>query len=162
VGFQVKIGSVAPDAINHHVKTCQGMARNTHFLAPEYGTSLPVTPAADVYAFGMAALEMAVLEIAGEQAVPVTEEQIERTIDSLEDSKQKDLIRQCLCREPQRRPSARALLLHPLLFDVHPLKLLAAHLVAKHSESLPEGHERSPSAVFAETQGRKVLYQVKY
>ncbi|CAB3368479.1 Hypothetical predicted protein [Cloeon dipterum] len=155
----VKIGSVAPDAINHHVKTCQGMARNAHYLAPEYGTNAPITPAADIYAFGMCALEMAVLEIAGEQSGPITPDQIERAIDSLEDELQKDLIRQCLHAEPAKRPTARQLLLHPLLFDVHPLKLLAAHSVAKHSDGLPEGHERPPTSVFAVSNGRKILYQ---
>lgn len=33
----VKIGSVAPDAIHHHVKTCRENMRNMHFIAPEYG-----------------------------------------------------------------------------------------------------------------------------
>ncbi|KAJ4436454.1 Nuclear receptor-binding protein [Periplaneta americana] len=33
----VKIGSVAPDAIHHHVKTCRDNMKNMHFIAPEYG-----------------------------------------------------------------------------------------------------------------------------
>lgn len=33
----VKIGSVAPDAIHHHVKTCRENMKNMHFIAPEYG-----------------------------------------------------------------------------------------------------------------------------
>lgn len=33
----VKIGSVAPDSIHHHVKTCGENMRNMHFIAPEYG-----------------------------------------------------------------------------------------------------------------------------
>lgn len=33
----VKIGSVAPDAIHHHVKTCRENMRNMHLVAPEYG-----------------------------------------------------------------------------------------------------------------------------
>nr|CAD7460335.1 unnamed protein product [Timema tahoe] len=32
----VKIGSVAPDAIHHHVKTCRDNMKNMHFIAPEY------------------------------------------------------------------------------------------------------------------------------
>jgi nuclear receptor-binding protein len=32
----VKIGSVAPDVINFHVKTCRDSPKNNHFLAPEY------------------------------------------------------------------------------------------------------------------------------
>lgn len=36
----VKIGSVAPDAINHHVKTCRDNIKNMHFIAPEYGCKL--------------------------------------------------------------------------------------------------------------------------
>ncbi|CAH0773136.1 unnamed protein product [Bemisia tabaci] len=33
----VKIGSVAPDAIHHHVKTCRENMKNMHFIAPEFG-----------------------------------------------------------------------------------------------------------------------------
>lgn len=47
----------------------------------------------DIYSFGICALEMAALEIQGngETGGIVTDEHIEKTIDSLEDSKQKDL-----------------------------------------------------------------------
>lgn len=153
----VKIGSVAPDAIHHHVKTYRENMKNMHFTAPEYGSSL-VTTAVDIYSFGMCALEMAALEIQGngDSTSCVTDEQIQKTIDSLEDSKQRDLVRQCLCKDVSQRPSARQLLLHPLLFDVHPLKLLAAHVFVKttgpSSESLPEEmlQHYDRDAVFAE------------
>ena len=59
----------------------------------------------------------------------VTEESIQRTIDSLEDEMQKDFIRKCLRTDPADRPTARELLFHPVLFEVHSLKLLAAHIL---------------------------------
>ena len=59
----------------------------------------------------------------------VTEESIQRTIDSLEDEMQKDFIRKCLRKKPEERPTARELLFHPVLFEVHSLKLLAAHIL---------------------------------
>lgn len=34
----IKIGSVAPDAIHYHVKTCRENIKNVHFIAPEYGS----------------------------------------------------------------------------------------------------------------------------
>jgi len=34
----IKIGSVAPDAIHQHVKTCREGMKNTHFIAPEFGS----------------------------------------------------------------------------------------------------------------------------
>jgi nuclear receptor-binding protein len=88
-----------------------------------------VTPAIDVYSFGMCALEMAALEIQGngDSGTLVTEENIHRTIESLDDEQQKDFIHKCLHKEPGHRPSARELLFHPLLFEVHSLKLLSAH-----------------------------------
>ncbi|EHB15804.1 Nuclear receptor-binding protein [Heterocephalus glaber] len=61
----IKIGSVAPDTINNHVKTCQEEQKNLHFFAPEHGEVTNVTTAVDIYSFGMYALEMAVLEIWG-------------------------------------------------------------------------------------------------
>ncbi|XP_070505050.1 nuclear receptor-binding protein homolog [Chironomus tepperi] len=131
----VKIGSVAPDSINHHVKTCRENIKNMHFIAPEYGvvaanaTTSTLTPAIDIFSFGMCALEMAALEIQGngDSGNMVTEENINKTIESLEDEQQKDFIYKCLSHDPSERPSARELLFHPLLFEVHTLKLLVAH-----------------------------------
>jgi len=92
-----------------------------------------VTPAIDIYAFGMCALEMATLEIQGngDSGTLVTQDHINRTIESLDDPLQKDLIYQCLTADFERRPSARTLLFHPVLFEVHALKLLAAHALVK-------------------------------
>jgi len=42
---------------------------------------------------------------------------------------QKDFIRRCLRKDPADRPTARELLFHPVLFEVHSLKLLAAHIL---------------------------------
>lgn len=88
-----------------------------------------LTPAIDIYSFGMCALEMAALEIQGngDTGTLVTDEHISRTIDGLEDAQQKDFISKCLHHNPTERLSARELLFHSLLFEVHSLKLLAAH-----------------------------------
>ncbi|VVC46123.1 Hypothetical protein CINCED_3A007234 [Cinara cedri] len=127
----VKIGSVAPDTIHVHIKTCRENMKNMHFIAPECGNF--VTPAIDIYAFGMCALEMASLEIQGngDSGTLVTQDHINRTIESLDDPLQKDLIYQCLTADFEKRPSARTLLFHPVLFEVHGLKLLAAHALVK-------------------------------
>ncbi|RZF35452.1 hypothetical protein LSTR_LSTR013110 [Laodelphax striatellus] len=134
----VKIGSVAPDTIHHHVKTCRENMKNMHFIAPEYGAC--VTPAIDVYSFGMCALEMAALEIQGngDSGTLVTEEHVQRTIDSLDHPQQADLVRRCLARDPAARPPAHDLLFHPLLFEVHMLKLLAAHTLVHSAANISE------------------------
>lgn len=93
-----------------------------------------MTPAADIYSFGMCALEMATLEIQGangEAGSLVTEEHIQRAIEALEVPIQSDFIRACLRSEPGSRPTARGLLFHRALFEVSPLKLLAAHTVVR-------------------------------
>lgn len=134
----VKIGSVAPDAIHHHVKTCAANMKNKHFVAPEYGNS--VTPAIDIYSFGMCALEMAALEIQGngDTGTAVTDENINKTIESLDDAQQKDFIHKCLQVDPLSRPNARELLFHPLLFEVHSLKLLSAHALVNSTTNISE------------------------
>ncbi|XP_023245562.1 nuclear receptor-binding protein homolog isoform X2 [Copidosoma floridanum] len=134
----VKIGSVAPDAIHHHIKTNRENMKNMHFVAPEYGNA--TTPAIDIYSFGMCALEMAALEIQGngESGTVVTEENINKTVESLDDSQQKDFIHKCLQTDPLRRPSARELLFHPVLFEVHSLKLLAAHALVNSATNISE------------------------
>lgn len=88
-----------------------------------------LTPAMDIFSFGICALEMAALEIQGngDTAVRVTDEHIVKTIEGLENAQQKDFIAKCLSARPEDRSTARELLFHPLLFEVHSLKLLAAH-----------------------------------
>lgn len=138
----IKIGSVAPDAIHYHVKTYRKDLTNIHFIAPEYGskTFSLVTPAVDMYAFGMCALEMAALEIPlnGETGNQVTEDVIAKTIESLENPLQKDFIQKCLCKNQSERPTARELLFHPIIFEVHPLKLLAAHKIVNTASYQPD------------------------
>merc|ERR1719384_2766267 len=99
----VKIGSVAPDAIHKNVKTFRENIKNFHFLAPEWADdSITLTPAIDIFAFGMCALETATLEISSnsEAGGPVSKESIEKCIDSIEDEGQKDFIRKCLIKDP--------------------------------------------------------------
>lgn len=127
--------------------------KNMHFLAPEYG-SLATTTAIDIFSFGICALEMAALEIQGngDSGTLVTEEQIKRTVESLEDAQQKDFIIKCLSHDPAKRPTARELLFHPLLFEVHPLKLLAAHCLVNTSSNYDEMLQKlnKPDMVYAE------------
>lgn len=159
----VKIGSVAPDQIHSHVKTYRDDMKNMHFIAPEYGNPSPVTPAVDIYSFGMCALEMAALEIPGngETGTVVTQDQVARTIASLEHDKQRDFIQKCLNPDLEQRPSTSDLLFHPVLFEVHSLKLLTAHTIIHNPkkymcvEDMLQ-HQYSPDCIVAELrhQGR--------
>ncbi|XP_066272212.1 nuclear receptor-binding protein-like isoform X1 [Branchiostoma lanceolatum] len=135
----IKIGSVAPDAIHNHVKTYREEQRHMHFIAPEYGGKASVNTAVDIYSFGVCALEMAVLEIQPNgEGTFVSKEAIEKAIEKVEDPKQKDFIVKCLTEDPVKRPTARELLFHHVLFEVHSLKLLAAHNFVNKQRILPD------------------------
>lgn len=127
----IKIGSVAPDAINHHVKTCRDTGtKYYHYLAPECSCGADITPATDIYAFGIVALEIATCgTICPNGSEMVSVDAIHKAVDALEDESQKNLIASCLRTRPEERPSARQLLFHRVLFEVHSLKLLAAHVI---------------------------------
>ena len=71
---------------------------------------------------------------AGTSGGLITEEHIQRAIDNLEDEHQKDFIRKCLHSDPAQRPTARECLFHPVLFEVHSLKLAAAHNLVERAE----------------------------
>ncbi|CAK8691081.1 unnamed protein product [Clavelina lepadiformis] len=138
----LKIGSVAPDAIRNHVKTYLEIHKNLHYFAPECTdtqSSGNITPAVDIYSFGICALEMALpkTHLVGDNK-RLTTEDIERAITMLDDTQQQNFIRLCISKSPAERPSARELLLHPVLFEVHSLKLLSAHAFVKNQEILPE------------------------
>ncbi|ELU04627.1 hypothetical protein CAPTEDRAFT_222925 [Capitella teleta] len=151
----IKIGSVAPDAIHSHVKTYKEEARHMHYAAPEYGGNSPVTTAVDIYSFGICSLEMAALDISGngESRNHLSEESIQKAITAIEDPLQKDFVQKCLEKEPSLRMKARELLFHPVLFEVHSLRLLAAHCLIQHSVNITDETYQSdlePSRVIAE------------
>ena len=101
--------------------------------------TITLTPAIDIFAFGMCALETAALEItSSDSSGPISKEVIEKCIESLEDEGQRDFIRKCLIKDPAERPKARDLLFHPVLFEVPSLKLLAAHTLVNDTAATTE------------------------
>ncbi|MGH0166705.1 UNVERIFIED_CONTAM: hypothetical protein FKN15_050911 [Acipenser sinensis] len=164
----IKIGSVFPDAVHGGIKHLRDEQRNLHFLAPEYGSFEDKT-AIDIFSFGICALEMAVLEIQANGDAIVSKEAVAHTGQSLEDLLMREFVQLCLHHEAKKRPSAHNLLFHRVLFEVHSLKLLAAHCFINNQYMLPENcvEEKTktfdPSAVMAEIRHKnRPGVQLKY
>uniref|UniRef100_A0A671RFP6 Nuclear receptor-binding protein 2 n=1 Tax=Sinocyclocheilus anshuiensis TaxID=1608454 RepID=A0A671RFP6_9TELE len=133
----IKIGSVFAEAIHGNVHQHRDEVRNQHFFAPEYGTAGD-DYAIDIFSFGICALEMAVLEIQASGDTAVSKEAIDHAGQSLEDPLMREFIQSCVRTEAKTRPTAHDLLFHRVLFEVHSLKLLAAHCFINNQYLLPE------------------------
>uniref|UniRef100_A0A8C0YNU0 Nuclear receptor binding protein 2a n=1 Tax=Cyprinus carpio carpio TaxID=630221 RepID=A0A8C0YNU0_CYPCA len=94
--------------------------------------------AIDIFSFGICALEMAVLEIQANGDNAVSKEAIDHAGQSLEDPLMREFIQSCVLTEAKTRPTAHDLLFHRVLFEVHSLKLLAAHCFINNQYLLPE------------------------
>ncbi|XP_056594028.1 nuclear receptor-binding protein 2b isoform X6 [Triplophysa dalaica] len=120
--------------------------KNLHFFSPEYGllciysffSACEDDYAIDIFSFGICALDMAVLEIQANGDSLVSKEAITNAGQSLEDPLMREFIQTCVGPNPKLRPMAHDLLFHRVLFEVHSLKLLAAHCFINNQYMLPE------------------------
>uniref|UniRef100_A0AAX7U0B9 Serine-threonine/tyrosine-protein kinase catalytic domain-containing protein n=1 Tax=Astatotilapia calliptera TaxID=8154 RepID=A0AAX7U0B9_ASTCA len=146
---------------------CSPIAIQIHFsiflfLPSSHPASLQSFPAGedgyaiDIFSFGICALEMAVLEIQANGDSAVSKEAIVNAGQSLEDPLMREFTQSCLHHDSKLRPTAHDLLFHRVLFEVHSLKLLAAHCLINNQYLLPENcvEEKTksfdPNAVMAE------------
>ncbi|VDM91860.1 unnamed protein product [Litomosoides sigmodontis] len=153
--------NVAPTAIQHHVKTFQENIRNMHYIAPEYERKLSCEESCIVRE--IMALPMGLCGSSnGTETSVVSQEMVRRGLESLEDPMQKDFIESCLNHDPSKRPTARDLLFHTILLEVHSLKLLAAHCIvsSKLNDSLNEEdlHVEDPNRIAATSEFCEMAY----
>uniref|UniRef100_A0A3B5A4T8 Nuclear receptor-binding protein 2 n=1 Tax=Stegastes partitus TaxID=144197 RepID=A0A3B5A4T8_9TELE len=156
----IKIGSVwhrlfvnvFPDASVHgKARQHRDEQRNLHFFAPEYGGKWCERKRSVRFpSFCM------LLEIQANGDTAVSKEAIVNAGQSLEDPLMREFTQSCLRHEAKLRPTAHDLLFHRVLFEVHSLKLLAAHCLINNQYLLPENcvEEKTksfdPNAVMAE------------
>ncbi|PIK42028.1 putative nuclear receptor-binding protein-like [Apostichopus japonicus] len=122
-----------------------------------------VTIGVDIYAFGICALEMAVVDIQGNGETKkkcISREAVLQAVEGLKDDSQRDFIRKCLS-DQTKRPTARDLLLQPVLFEVHSLKLLAAHCIVD-TESVAAEFESEVKALTKDQLGERVIASISH
>uniref|UniRef100_A0A4W5P153 Nuclear receptor binding protein 2b n=1 Tax=Hucho hucho TaxID=62062 RepID=A0A4W5P153_9TELE len=113
--------------------------------------------------------KMAVLEIQANGDAVVSKEAITNAGQSLEDPLMREFTQSCVRHEAKQRPTAHDLLFHRVLFEVHSLKLLAAHCLISNQYLLPENcvEEKTksfdPNGLMAEIKhGNRPGVQLKY
>lgn len=161
----IKISSVAPDAIHNHVRTCTKQLKNMHYIAPEYETPSQVSAAVDIYSFGICALGMITkaLPLSGDaKEAPVLGDIIQKAVDSIEDPLLKQFVTVCLNKDPSSRPTARELLFHPALFEIHALKLIAAHSFVQYLSKIPNENIREELQQSMRTVPSTVIAQIHH
>ncbi|XP_067852735.1 nuclear receptor-binding protein 2-like [Heptranchias perlo] len=167
----IKIGSVwhrmfinaLPKSPRSPLRSPREEQRNQHFFAPEYDEVLFATPGnqelKSMYKVSVGSLlfhQMAVLAIQRNADSSVSPEDIANASRSLHNPLMKEFIQKCLAPDPLQRPSAHDLLFHRVLFEVHSLKLLAAHSFIDNQHLMQENcveemtKRINPSAVKAE------------
>lgn len=169
----VKIGSVSPEAIHQHVKTkmISEETKRMHYTAPEYAGEGPIQTSADLYSFGICALEMLNLELLGNgDSHPgrvAMKQLIQHALEGL-DEPRREFIKSCLQEEPSLRPRATSLLKQAVLQEVFNLKVLSALALSQRvsrerieAELERRGYSqpREPDEVLAVIPGRKVSWK---
>ncbi|KFO78353.1 Nuclear receptor-binding protein 2, partial [Cuculus canorus] len=125
-----------PDDLRSPIRIEREELRNLHFFPPEYG---PLQDGSTLHSgLLVLLLQMAVLEIQSNGDTRVSEEAIVRARHSLDDPNMREFILSCLTLNPDKRPTANSLLFHRVLFEVHSLKLLAAHCFINNHYLMPE------------------------
>uniref|UniRef100_A0A8C7ZSK0 Nuclear receptor binding protein 2b n=1 Tax=Oryzias sinensis TaxID=183150 RepID=A0A8C7ZSK0_9TELE len=166
----IKIGSVWHRLfVNGKKISIRFSVISPHFLSPVSSPASEDDYSIDIFSFGICALEMAVLEIQANGDAAVSKEAIVNAGQSLEDPLMREFTQSCLRQDPKHRPTAHDLLFHRVLFEVHSLKLLAAHCLINNQYLLPENcvEEKTksfdPNAVMAEIKhGDRPGVQLKY
>eukprot|EP00128_Syssomonas_multiformis_P003811 Colp12_sorted_trinity150504_noHs@22886 len=131
----VKVGAVCLTDIARHIQSLEGA--DSYVLAPELlGDDAQLSTAADIYAFGMCVLEMVTNELPYAECTPP--ERIKNmgmniypaSLNKVTNEGLREFIELCLS-PVESRPSADALLFHPFLFEVPPLKVMVAHYILR-------------------------------